>query len=162
MESLPGDAYRVTEVMTAPPQKLHLMLIEGAIRSVHKARQHWAAAEDQQAGEALIRAQEIVAQMLAGFRREADPELVDLVAAVYSFVYHGLVEASLRRDDARLADCLRILEIERDTWRQLCERSPSGPSDVFPPRPSAIPPIPPGALDMPPMETLSGRCSLEA
>ncbi len=162
MESLPSDAYPVTEVITAPPQKLHLMLIEGAIRFVHKARQHWAAAEDAQAGEALIRAQEIVAQMLAGIKRNADPELVDLVAAVYSFLYRSLVEASGRRDDARLADCLRILEIERDTWRQLCERSPGGPSDRSPRQPSPMPLIPLGALDMPPMETLSGRCSLEA
>ena len=162
MESLPGDAYLVTEVMTAPPQRLHLMLIEGAIRFIHKARKHWAAKEDAQAGEALIRAQEIVAQMLAGFKRDVDPELIDLVAAVYSFVYRSLVEASLRRDDARLADCLRILEIERDTWRQLCERSPAAPADGGSLRPSPMPPIPPGALDMPPMETFPGRCSLEA
>ena len=113
MENMPRDAYLVTEVMTAPPQKLHLMLIDGAIRFVNKARRHRAAGEDEAASEALIRAEEIVAQMLAGFKRDANPELVDRVAAVYTFVYRSLVEASLHRDDAKLADSLRILEIER-------------------------------------------------
>jgi flagellar protein FliS len=160
MENMPRDAYLVTEVMTAPPQKLHLMLIDGAIRFVNKARRHRAAGEDEAASEALIRAEEIVAQMLAGFKRDANPELVDRVAAVYTFVYRSLVEASLHRDDAKLADSLRILEIERDTWRQLCERLPTSPSRS--PMPSPIPPIPPGILNSPPMDTPLGRCSLEA
>jgi len=161
MENLPRDAYLVTEVMTAPPQKLHLMLIDGAIRFVNKARQHWAAGEDTPANEALIRAEEIVAQMLAGFKRDANPDLVDRVAALYSFVYRSIIDASFQHDDAKLADSLRILEIERDTWRQLCERLPTAPSGGSP-MPSPIPPIPPGILDLSPMDTHFGRCSLEA
>lgn len=122
MDSSPRDAYLVAQVMTAPPQKLHLMLIEGTIRMAQKAQRHWAAKEDDRAAEALSRAQEIVGQLLAGFRRDVDQALVKRIAGVYLFVYRALMDASLRRDEARLADALKVLDAERETWRQLCER----------------------------------------
>lgn len=122
MDSSPRDAYLVAQVMTAPPQKLHLMLIEEAIRLAQKAQRHWAAKENDRAAEALVRAQEIVGQLLAGFRRDVDEALAKRVAGIYLFVYRALMDASLRRDEARLADALKVLDAERETWRQLCER----------------------------------------
>jgi flagellar protein FliS len=139
MDSSPRDAYLVGQVMTAPPQRLHLMLIDGAIRMVHKARRHWAAREDDQAGEAILRAQEIVGEMLAGFRRDVEPELVRRVAAVYLVIYRALMQASLRRDETRLADALKVLEAERETWRELCERTGGTQPDRGPETPSAAP-----------------------
>jgi flagellar secretion chaperone FliS len=155
------ENYLVTEVMTAPPQKLHLMLIEGAIRLVHKARQHWAAKEDQPASDALIHAQKIVAEILAGFKRDVDPGLVKQVAAVYAFVYRNLIEAAFLHDDAKLGEALRVLDIERGTWRQVCEQLVNAPPAI-PPRPSAISPIPPRILESRPMDSQPVRWSLEA
>jgi flagellar protein FliS len=163
----------VTGVMTAPPQKLHLMLIDGAIRFVRRARQHWAAKEDAQAAEALIRAQNILGEVLAGFNRELDPELVRRVAAVYGIVYRTLLEASAYRDDARLAEVLDILEVERETWRQLCEqlaaeqpgRSGQFASEQFDrsgTSPLAGPHVPPSILAPLTAEDHPARFSLEA
>ncbi len=114
--------YLADQVLTAPPQKLFLMLVEGAIRFIHKAQQHWTAKEDEQALEALTRAEEIVGEVLAGFKRDLDPELVGKVAGVYGFVLRRLIEGSMLRDNAKLADALRVLEIERETWSELCRR----------------------------------------
>lgn len=142
METLARESYLVTEVMTAPPQKLHLMLIEAAIRFAQKARTHWAAQENDLAVESLIRAQEIVGEMLAGLNREVDPELVRRVASVYLFVFRRLLEAASTRDEAKLADALRILEINRQTWREVCQQL-AGPGDndlsAQPPMPAPVP-----------------------
>ena len=156
------EKYLLTEVMTASPQRLHLMLIEGAIRFVHKARLHWAAKEDEQAGAALIRAEEIVGEILGGFKRDLDPALVKQVTSLYLFLYRTLVEAAFRRDDAKLAEALKILEIERDTWRQVCAdlaAEQSGPAAQPQPGPS---PIPPGILEAYPAEGERGQFSFEA
>jgi len=46
MDASAHESYLVTEVMTATPQKLQLMLIDAAIRSAEKARRLWHEQED--------------------------------------------------------------------------------------------------------------------
>jgi len=161
METHARDSYLVTEVMTAPPQRLHLMLIEAALRLGHQARQHWAAREDHRAAEALIRAQEIVGEMLAGLDREVDGKLVKRVAAVYLFVFRSLMEALHGRDEAKLAGALRVLQIERETWREVCERLGGAPGrDAAPAPPARAADLAPGEGTL--AEPCSARLSLDA
>ncbi len=154
--------YLSDQVMTAPPQKLHLMLIEGAIRFVHKAQQHWAAKEDRQASEALVRAQEIVGEILAGFKRDMDPELVKRVAAIYAFILRSLMEGNMLRDERKLADALRILEIERETWHRLCVQIGAEQPGFAPSNPPPAPTIPAPVFDAMPTGELAGGFSLDA
>jgi flagellar protein FliS len=121
MQTSARDAYLETQVMTATPQKLHLMLVEGAVRAATQARHHWEHQQDESAGDALIRAQDIVGEML-GAVGTGTHEISRRLAGVYLFVFHALGEAHLRRDETQLADALRVLEIERETWRQACEK----------------------------------------
>lgn len=108
--------------MTAPPQRLHLMLIEGAIKFIERARYLWRENRPDAGFEALIRAQEIVGEILAGIKTETGGALAKQVAALYGFVYRCLVQASLSRDEKPLEDALRVLTIERETWQELCRR----------------------------------------
>lgn len=122
MPSAANSEYLTTQVMTAPPQKLHLMLIEGAIRFAQRGAQEIQGGRREQACEWIIRAQEIVAEMLAGLNKGADADLVQRVASVYLFVQRRLMEAGFLRDQEKLQEAIRLLEIERETWRQLCEQ----------------------------------------
>ena len=70
----------------------------------------------------LVDAQAVVAHMLAVIDREAAGDLAQRVSAVYEFIYRSLVKAGHRHDEKGLADAVRILEIERETWRQVCEK----------------------------------------
>ena len=122
MQSSARESYLATEVMTAAPQKLQLMLIETAIRSAERAKQKWRTEEDDEALAALTHAQEVVGEMLSSLNREVAPELVKKVASIYMFVFRSLMEASYQRSEEKVDDALRVLEIERETWRQLCEK----------------------------------------
>lgn len=122
MESSARESYLVTEVMTATPQKLQLMLIEAALRSAERARQKWQTQDDEQACEALIHAQQIISELLAGLDREVDSGLVKRVASIYLFVFRTLMEANGERSEEKLNDAIRVLQVERETWRQVCER----------------------------------------
>ena len=122
MQSSAQERYLSTEVMTAAPQKLQLMLIEAAIRSARRARQKWQANEDDEACEALIHAQDVVGELMASLNAEVDPKLVKKVASVYLFVFRSLMEANYQRDEEKLNDAVRVLEIERETWKQVCEQ----------------------------------------
>jgi flagellar secretion chaperone FliS len=132
------DNYLTAEVQTAPPQKLHLLLLEAALRSCERVRQHWRANQDDLALEPLIHAEEIVNELVCGLNRQANEELARKLAAVYLFVFRCLVDAGYRRDEKKLADAIRVLEIERETWRQACNklavhRTVDGPAAISPP-----------------------------
>jgi flagellar protein FliS len=116
---IPHDEYLANQVMTATPQRLHLMLLEAAIRYCDRTRQLWHAGLEGPASEALAKAQEIVSEMLASLNYSQQPELAGRIAGVYNFIFRAVVNASLKRDERSLADASRILEIERETWREI-------------------------------------------
>lgn len=122
MQSLPGESYLAMQVRTAPPQKLHLMLLDAALRSARRTADQWRDGQDEGAFESLLHAQEVVNELICGMKLEEGPELARKVGAIYAFIYRSLVEAGRRHDQKSLDDAVRILEIERETWRQLCEK----------------------------------------
>lgn len=132
MNQAARDNYLATEVATAPPQKLQLMLIEGAIRFALQGQDHWRAGDEGAAAEAISRSQQIVSEIIAGLNPEHDAELVRQVASVYLFVFRALLAAQLEQSEERLQEALRVLEIERQTWRELCLRTESAPPTAPP------------------------------
>jgi flagellar protein FliS len=116
------DHYLVTEVKTATPQKLHLLLIDAALRSANRARQLWQQGRDDWAIRALVHAEEVVGQILADINHEVGGDLAKRVSTLYEFIFRCLVNAGFRHDEKSLGDAIRILEIERETWRQLCDK----------------------------------------
>jgi flagellar protein FliS len=121
MTPIAGD-YLATEVMTATPQRLQLMLLEAAIRSASQARGALADGNHERAFPHLLRAQRIMAELLTGLKPTPNDGLVGQVASVYVFIYRSLVAANLERSTARLDDALRVLDTERETWRQVCQQ----------------------------------------
>ena len=122
MNSLVREEYLSQEVFTAPPQKLQLMLVDAAIRFGERAKKYWELGQHDAAFDALIRCQNIMAELLRGLMPSRETELAQRLAGVYVFIYRGFIEAARSRDAASLADALRVLEIERETWRQVCEK----------------------------------------
>ncbi|MGA2620098.1 MAG: flagellar export chaperone FliS [Thermoguttaceae bacterium] len=122
MALTPRDTYAAADVHTAPPQKLQLMLIEAALRSAERARRHWRDGRKDLALGAIVHAQAVLGQMLAAIDRPTGGQLAEKVSAIYDFIFRKLVEAGCRHDEKSLADAVRILQIERETWRLLCEQ----------------------------------------
>lgn len=122
MDANSREEYLVTEVMTAPPQKLQLMLIDAAIRFAVKAKEQWRTDANAEAGESVLRCQQIVTEIMAGIRPDADRALAGKISAIYSFVFRCLVAAHLRSDAAKLDEAISVLQVERETWQTLCIR----------------------------------------
>ena len=170
MQSSAPDRYLETAVLTAPPQKLHLMLVEAAIRSAERARRHMQAEDHEKACDALIHAQQVVTELLGGLNRDADAPLAKKAAAIYLFVFRGLVDAGMQRDLKKLDDVLRVLRVEQETWRQVCRNvgndntpeAPAGAPSPWEPAPSTQ--APPAELPGGPDATdgTSSGFSLEA
>jgi flagellar secretion chaperone FliS len=134
MNQRTSDSYLATEIMTSTPQKLQLMLLDAAIREGELARKHWQAQENKQAEKSLLRALQIMYSVLGGIDLEVKSELVGKVAGVYLFICQALTRAFVDNDANKLAEALRVLAVERETWRQLCEKLAQSPADQPPPK----------------------------
>jgi len=120
--SIAHENYLETGVLTASPQKLQLLLIEAAIRSIHRGKQSAASGDQATASEHFIHAQDCIGQILAGLNYEGAADIVKKLAAVYVFVLRQLAEGAFERNEQKLDDAVRVLEVERETWRQVCEQ----------------------------------------
>ena len=118
----PSETYFENQVFTATPQRLRLMLIDGALHYAHKASQHWEQGRIYEGGEAIIGCQRIVTELLRGLKHDVAPDLVSKVASLYNFIFRTLVDAGFKHDRAKLAEAVSVLEIERETWRLVCEQ----------------------------------------
>ena len=121
MESV-SNQYLRNAILTAPPEQLHLMLYDGAIRFARQGieginRQKW---ED--AFNGLSRAQKIVLEMLNALKFEVDRELCVRMAGLYNFIYRKLVEACVERNVAAAQDALKILDYQRESWALLIDK----------------------------------------
>jgi len=113
------EAYLSSQVNTATPQKHHLMLLEGALRFGLLAKQSW---DDEAArDEALTQCRKIAGELLASVRADK-PEISKQLADIYKFTYLTVVEAQVNTDLSKIDEAMQVLEVERETWRQVCDK----------------------------------------
>jgi flagellar secretion chaperone FliS len=135
-----GQAYLETQINTATPQRLRLMLIDGALRKAKEAAEASAGPNPVAALEPLIRCRSILAELIAGIRSGSSP-LADQVLGIYLFLYQELTEAQLRQDAARVSGVIRVLEEERITWQEVCATLAERPeAATFMPSPEILAP----------------------
>lgn len=123
MHSEARDAYLENRVLTAPPQRLRLMLIEGALRFSRQTLLHWERGEHDAGLAALGRARSIVTELMSSIQPDGSP-LSRQVAAIYLFLYRALAEAAIDRNSQQVREAIEVLAIEHETWRLVCEQVP--------------------------------------
>ncbi len=114
------DAYLETQVATATPQKLRLMLIEGAIRRIDLAGLAFEESREADGYDALLRVREIVSELLAGIRPDDNP-LTQHSLALYGFLFQHISIAIQEGSMPHAREVQGVLLEERITWQQLCE-----------------------------------------
>ena len=61
-------------------------------------------------------------EMFNGLNREVNPELCDSMGSIYMFLYHKFIDANVHRKVQDIDDALKVLAIERETWKILVEK----------------------------------------
>ena len=133
----PANAYLRTRVLTASPEELRLLLLDGAIKFARQGREGLAAKDYEASYNGISQSRNIVLELLTSVKAEHDPVLADRVKALYTFLYVTMVEASMEKSIQKLDSVISLLEYERETWQMLMdqlvkERGAAGSSPVAP------------------------------
>ena len=115
-------AYLRTQVLTARPEQLTLMLLDGAIRFAERARKCLRESDYEGSFNALTRSEDIVLELVNSMKPESAPEICKQQASLYMFVYSKLVEANMGHEEAAVGDALRVLGLLRETWLMLMDQ----------------------------------------
>ncbi len=105
-----------TQIMTATPAELTLMLYDGAIKFSNQAILAIREGDVEKAHKLIIKVENIIKE----FQITLDdryPISKDL-NIMYDFVYNTLVEANISKDEKKVDDALYIIRELRDTWKQ--------------------------------------------
>jgi flagellar protein FliS len=122
MDPSPPQGYLRHAVLTATPEQLQLMLYDGAIRFCLQAREALGRKDFEAVNDRLTRAQNIILEMKSGLNYEINDELCRRIASIYNFLYRKLIDANIRHDTHEIDDALRVLRVERETWRLLVDK----------------------------------------
>lgn len=126
------SSYRKVQIETAPPHKLVAMLLHGAVTRCEKAEEALEKGLHDEARPLVLRAQDIVAELMASLDFEKGGEIAERLLLLYDFVHRRLVEANVRREAKAVGEALQVLRGLADAWDAL---QPGGADE----QPSAAP-----------------------
>ena len=120
------DDYLETQVLTAAPHRLHLMVVDGAMRFTRQGLAAMREARWEAMGQAFRRARDCVTEMVGGVKPEVWPELAANSRLLFLFIYRELSLAEMDRNPEQIEDLLRLLQTHRETWVELGEKLQTG------------------------------------
>lgn len=117
----PYDQYRRVATETADPLELVLMLYRGAIRNLEAAEAAMSRRDAEHAHQALVKAQDIVAELMGTLNLDAG-ELAHNLHGLYDYMQRRLLTANLRKDAAPAAEVRGMLTELLATWEELARQ----------------------------------------
>jgi flagellar protein FliS len=114
--------YLRTQVLTATPEQLQMMLYDGAIRFAEQARPALQNKKWETSYNMITKAQRIIAELISSLRPDIAPDLCGKLAALYNYVYRQLVEANSHHKIEALEEAIKILRYQRETWALLLDQ----------------------------------------
>ena len=110
--------YRETEVLTATPGQLVVLLYDHLLLSLRRARAAMDARDIEAQGVCLEKGRDVLTELLVTLDRDRGGEVASNLAALYSFLLGELVQVGIRADVARLDRVTGMIGDLRDAFAQ--------------------------------------------
>lgn len=111
--------YLINQVMSASPNKLIEMLIEGAIKSIKKAEMAIEDKKIEAANNEIVHAQDIVDELKFSVNKEIEGDIPQQLISTYDVVEQELIQANIHKDKNHLEIALTMLNELLDAWKQI-------------------------------------------
>lgn len=118
--------YRETEVLTATPGQLVVLLYDHLLLSLRRARAAMDSGDLALQSESLEKARNILAELFVTLDRERGGEVAANLGALYSFLLGELVQVGIRSDAARLDRVAHMIGELREAFAQVASTAVVG------------------------------------
>jgi flagellar protein FliS len=112
----PFNQYKTTQVSTSSPEKLLLMLYDGAINFTKIALEKMEARDIAGKGKYIGKAQAIVSELMNTLNHEVGGDISRRLEQLYIYLIDEYLKANIHNSSRALENALRILSVLRGTW----------------------------------------------
>jgi flagellar protein FliS len=139
----PYQQYRATKVQTAGSVDLVVMLYQGAVRFIRMGIEAMEREDAKGAHASLVRAQDIIVELLGSLNREDGGQIASQLSGVYDYCFRRLVLSNVKKDPAPAREVLGIVRDLGTAWQQIAlqerqNHAAGAPSSMIRPRMAAI------------------------
>ena len=119
-------SYKRAAIMSASPERLILMLFDGALAAMNRAKDGFEIEDVKARNEAvhnsLIKAQNIFAELQRSLRIDKGGEFADNMFKLYDFYTMKLNEANFKKDPEPIDVVIRLFTEIRDAWSEMLSK----------------------------------------
>ena len=120
-------AYAESAVLTASPERLVVMLYDGAIRSLRQSADAMRKGERERS-RSRMRAGELIIDELNGALDMGQGQIASQLRAIYHYCKRLLIQANTETDAPTIDTVVRLLSELRDAWAEIEGRSSVRPA----------------------------------
>lgn len=122
------NAYQRIQTQTSSPGQLVVMLYNALVNDLQRAATALTDGGEERAHGSLVRAQDIVMELMASLDKTQGEELATQLADLYQYIYNRLVEANVKKDAAIVREVASLVTPLREAWvKVVSENSAGGP-----------------------------------
>ncbi|MGA1599117.1 MAG: flagellar export chaperone FliS [bacterium] len=110
------NAYKRAAVNTLDQNKLIVMLYDGAIKNIQFALESMQRNEIERTHNALVKAKNIVAELMSSLNLEKGGEIAKNLQSLYNFMFNQLIEANIHKNPKPAKVALDLLRELREAW----------------------------------------------
>jgi flagellar protein FliS len=120
----PLRSYKETQIKTATPGKLILMMYDGAIKNLNQALQDM---DDEHRrydsiSNSLIKAQDIIAELMISLDFDRGGEIAKNLFGLYVFMNRRLLDGNIQKDKGPLEEVKTLLMELRGAWAEVADK----------------------------------------
>ena len=117
--TLAPQAYKESAILTAPPERLVVMLYDGIRRFLYQAAVAMREGNIESTNHRLQRAEAIIDELNSTLDMSAGGEVASNLRSLYVFSKRHLMQARLKRSPEMIEEVSKILDTVGDAWRQI-------------------------------------------
>ena len=114
-----SEIYKQNQVLNASPKKLIVLLYEGCIKNLKLAEIHISENNIEKTNQVLIKAQDIIAELMNTLDFEKGGEVAENLYRIYEYIASELIKANMSKDVEEVKRNRKLVEELRDAWTEI-------------------------------------------